>query len=348
MEALKLSNLSVARGSFRLGSIDLSVDEREYFVVIGPTGSGKTTLLKTIAGAFGRVAGNVSLNGTDVTSHPPEKRGIAYVPQNYSLFNHMSVYRNIEFGLKVRRLPREAIRETIGKISEELGIADLLDRSPSSLSGGEQQKVSLARALATSPRLLLLDEPLSMVDPETKSRLLVLLKGIPQKHDCPVMHVTHDWDETYALASRIAVINKGVIVEVGNPQSIFERPRSHFTARLTGFQNIITATAVRTENGSVVELGRGTKLSSSAKVDGKVYACVRPEWVVTDVREGDNVLVGRITGTLRERHGARLMVLVDGVEFSILARKELAVGDEVTFQIPSNALHLIPADQNAA
>ena len=119
MEALKLSNLSVTRGSFRLDSITLDINQREYLVVIGPTGSGKTTLLKTIAGAFNGVTGRVLLDGMDVTGYPPEKRNIVYVPQNYSLFNHMSAYRNIEFGLRARRLPRETIEMSIREISEE-------------------------------------------------------------------------------------------------------------------------------------------------------------------------------------------------------------------------------------
>lgn len=344
MEVLTLSNLSVTRGNFKLDSVSLSVSSQEYLVVIGPTGSGKTTLLKTIAGAFGRVTGSVSLEGRDVTAYPPEKRRIVYVPQNYSLFNHMNAYQNIEFGLKTRGLPREVIVESIDNISKQLGIVDLLDRSPLTLSGGEQQKVTLARALVTSPKVLLLDEPLSMADPETKNRLLIVLKSIPQKYNCSVVHVTHDWDEAYKLANRIAVINSGRIVEEGEPESIFERPKTRFTASLTGFQNIIAADAISEEDGSVLELVKGIRVRSSAKANGRVYACVRPEWISLDLDRKNNVLTGVVTETLRERAGVRLLVSVDGVEFAILAKSQVAVGERITFQIPSNALHLIPAD----
>ena len=327
METLKLSDLSVTRGSFRLEPVNLSVNEREYLVVIGPTGSGKTTLLKTIAGAFGGVRGKILLDGTDVVAYPPEKRKIVYVPQNYSLFNHMTAYGNIEFGLKARNLPRDVIEQSIDNISNQLGIAELLNRSPLTLSGGEQQKVSLARALVTRPKILLLDEPLSMVDPETKSRLLIVLKNIPKNYNCSVMHVTHDWDETYSLADRIAVINKGRIVEVGNPESVFERPKSQFTAHLTGFQNIITGLATPSQSGSIVELDSRIRIISNTRANGNVYACVRPEWIMVGVAEGENILVGIVTDKLRERLGVRLLVSVGSVEFAMLARKEFNAPD---------------------
>ena len=347
MEALKLSNLSVTRGSFRLDSVTLDVGQQEYLVIIGPTGSGKTTLLKTIAGASYRVSGRVVVDGRDVTTDPPEKRSIVYVPQNYSLFNHLSVYRNTEFGLRARGLSREATERAVRDISDELGITSLLDRRPLTLSGGEQQKVALARALVTRPKVLLLDEPLSMVDPETQARLLLVLKSIPKKHNCSIIHVTHDWDEAYALAHRVAVIDKGILVEVGDPQNVFERPATEFSARLTGFQNVLTGAATATSVGSLIHLDRGIELRASQRADGRVVVCVRPEWLKADAKEGDNLLTGSVIETLRERHGRRVIASVDGTEFTILSSKDFVVGDKITFQIPPGAIHLIASEKQA-
>jgi molybdate/tungstate transport system ATP-binding protein len=347
MESLRLSGLSVIRGSFRLHSITLDVSQQEYLVVIGPTGSGKTTLLKAIAGAFNRVSGRVQIEGNDVTDFPPEKRSVVYVPQNYSLFNHMSAYRNIEFGLRARGFPREEAEKSIRDISEELGITNLLDRNPLTLSGGEQQKVSLARALVTKPKVLLLDEPLSMVDPETQTRLLLVLKRIPQRHNCSVMHVTHNWDEAYALANKVAVINMGKLVEVGTTKSVFEKPRTQFSARLTGFQNILSGVATATSSGSIIDLGHGIKVTTNAKAEGLVAVCVRPEWIVVDATEGDNVLTGNVIDTLRERHGIRIIAWVNGIEFTLLSRKEFSVGEKVTFQIPPEVVHIVDSEQDS-
>jgi ABC-type sugar transport system ATPase subunit len=288
------------------------------------------------------------LDGNDVTSYPPEKRNIVYVPQSYSLFNHLSVYRNIEFGLRARGLSREATEKAVRDISEELGIADLVDRRPLTLSGGEQQKVSLARALVTRPRVLLLDEPLSMVDPETQARLLLALKGIPKKHNCSIIHVTHNWDEAYALADRLAVIDGGTLVEVGDPEDVFERPATEFSARLTGFQNVLPGVATSTRDGSVVHLDCGIEIKANRRADGRVVACVRPEWLDADVQQGDNLLTGKVVETLRERHGRRVVASVDGTEFTLLSRRDFAVGEKITFGIPPEVVHLISSDENAA
>ena len=184
-----------------------------------------------------------------------------------------------------------------------------------------------------------------MVYPETQNRLLRVLKSIPSKHNCSVIHVTHNWDEAYALANRIAVINKGSLVEVGNPQSVFEKPTTQFSAHLTGFQNILAGVATPTDNGSIVDLGHGIRVSSNVKANGVVFVCVRPEWISVDVQDGDNVLIGNVIDTFRERHGVRVLASVNGIEFTILSREDFVVGGKVSFQIPPNVIHLIASDQ---
>lgn len=348
METLRLVSLSVVRGRFRVDSVDLVVNEKEYVVIIGHTGSGKTTLLKAVVGAYSPIAGRVLVHGVDVTKHPPESRGVVYVPQNYSLFNHMSVCANVEFGLRAKRLPKNLVEKSVSEVAKQFGIGDLLNRSPQTLSGGEQQKVALARALVTNPRVLLLDEPLTMVDPETKDQILATLKNIPSMYNCSVVHVTHDWDEAYALADTIAVMEKGRITEVGTPESIFERPAKDHTARLTGFQNIHLGTAAADEQGSVVELASDIKLRTDSRVSGRVYACIRPEWINADTFEGTNILTGHVVSVLRDRFGVRVVVAVGGKQFTMITDREPAVGDSLTFQVPGGRVHLIPAGDGRA
>ncbi len=342
METLQLVSLSVARGSFRVDSVNLVVNEQEYLVIIGHTGSGKSTLLKAIVGAYAPVTGRVVVHGTDVTKYPPEKRGVVYVSQDYSLFNHMSVYANIEFGLRAKQLPRGLAKKAISEVTAQFGIEYLVERFPRTLSGGEQQKVALARALVTNPKVLLLDEPLSMVDPETKDQILITLKNIPWKYHCSVVHVTHDWDEAYALGNTIAVMEDGRIIEVGTSESIFERPAKHHTARLTGFQNIHLGTATADEQGSVVELDSDIKLRTGARTNGRVYVCVRPEWINTNIFEGTNILTGRVVSLLRDRLGLRVVVAVGETEFTMITDMQPSVGESLTFQVPAERVHLIP------
>jgi len=174
-----------------------------------------------------------------VTEIPPEARDISYVPQGYAVFDHMSVYENIEYGLRFRGVPSGERRRLVEEIAEDLGIKHLLGRKAVNLSGGEQQRVALARALVVRPKVLLLDEPLSMLDRVTRERIIPLLKELPRRYETTVIHVTHDWDEAYSLADKVFIMNMGRVIEEGDPAQIFERPRSVFTAQFLGFQNVI-------------------------------------------------------------------------------------------------------------
>ena len=340
---LQIVNVNLTLGNFKLDSISLNVDQKEYLIIIGRTASGKTTILKTIAGAYRPSSGKILLNGADITSMPPEKRNIAYVSQIFSSFDPKNVRGNIEFGLRARGVPKPEREELVSGVVKDLGIEHLLDRMPATLSGGEQQRVSLARALVTSPKMILLDEPLSMIDPETKGSIVRLLKAIPEKYKIPVVHVTHEWDEAYSLASRIAVIHQGRIIEVGDPEQIFNEPRSYLTAKLVGFYDMHKGEATITEYGSTIKLENDLELKSHMKISGSVYACVRPEQVKLSVINGFSKLEGRVVEVFRERFGFRTIININNVEFTALLGSKPAKGEAVTITIPEESVYLMPA-----
>ena len=202
-------------GSFRL-DVEFSMS-RSYCVVLGPTGAGKSLLLELIAGILKPDKGRILIDGKDVTNLPPEKRNIGFVPQDYALFPHMSVYKNIAYGLRRDKKGKRKVEE----IAEKLGISHILDRKPTTLSGGERQRVALARALIIQPKLILLDEPLSAVDLRTKEKLMEELKLVHSEFEIPIVHVTHSLIEAVTLANEVAIMMDGKIIEKGKTKDVF-------------------------------------------------------------------------------------------------------------------------------
>ena len=275
--SVQLRDLSIDLGEFHLRQINLDVSEGEYFVILGPTGAGKTVLLEAIAGLYQLRRGRIVLDGEDVTGFPPERRGIGFVYQDYVLFPHLSVAGNIAFGLKMQRMDRRAIEERVAETGRMLGINHLLHRSPRTLSGGEQQRAALARALVVEPRLLLLDEPLSALDPETREGLQRELARLHHTLGTTILHVTHDFEEAVALGERIAVLNEGQVVQVGSSQDIFRKPNSEFVARFVGVRNIFHGQVYPLEDGhQVLRLG-GADVAVVTDLKGAVHGSVRPE-----------------------------------------------------------------------
>ncbi len=285
---VQVIDLWVDLEEFHLRQIELDVAAGEYFVVLGPTGAGKTVLLETIAGLHQPRKGRILLDGEDVTGAPPERRGIGFVYQDYALFPHLSVAGNIAFGLKLRGMDRGAIEERVTVISRLLGIDHLLHRRPGALSGGEQQRVALARALVVEPRLLLLDEPLSALDPEMREGLQRELERLHQQLGTTTVHVTHDFEEAVALGDRIAVVNEGRVVQVGSPEEIFRKPGSEFVARFVGVRNIFRGEIRPGEDGyNVLSLDlsagsgrRGVDIAMVTDLVGWVHGSIRPEEIV--------------------------------------------------------------------
>jgi ABC-type sugar transport system ATPase subunit len=237
---IEIRDMRVRLGKFTLRDINLQIREREYFVILGPTGAGKTVILEAIAGLCRIRHGEIRIGGENATDMPPERRRIAYVPQDYALFPFLNVRENIRFGLKKSVANQEEVDQRIDKLAHLLGILHLLDRQVGNLSGGEKQRVSLARALATSPRILLLDEPLSSLDVSTAKYLRLELRRFHDELGITTIHVTHNLMEAEELADRIAIIDGGNLEQVGTREEIFLSPCNETVSNFIGTPNILS------------------------------------------------------------------------------------------------------------
>ena len=275
---IKIKNLTVKLGNFSLKDINLDIKPHEYFVILGPTGAGKTILLESIAGLYPLSFGEIWFNQQKISSSKPENRQIGMVYQDQVLFPHFSVKENIAFGLKLKKYSLMKIKEKVENIAELFEITSLLNRKPYSLSGGEKQRVALARALVIEPKLLLLDEPLSSLDPEVKERMQRKLREVHQRLKVTIIHVTHDFAEALTLGHRVAVLNQGCIMQVGPSEEFLQHPSCEFVARFGLARNIFAGQAEeeKKDSYSVIKLGN-LKLKALCKKRGKINFSLRPE-----------------------------------------------------------------------
>ena len=229
--------------------VDLDVLDGEFLTLLGPSGSGKTTVLRMIAGFERPDAGTIELGGVDVTNVPPYNRDVNTVFQDYALFPHMSVQKNVEYGLKVKKVAKAEREQRARQALESVRLGGYGDRAPSQLSGGQRQRVALARALVNRPKVLLLDEPLGALDLKLREQMQVELKEIQREVGITFVFVTHDQDEALTMSDRIAVFNEGRIEQLGTPTEVYERPATPFVAGFVGTSNLLTAAAAETVLG---------------------------------------------------------------------------------------------------
>jgi len=320
-----IEDVSVRLGSFSLEEISLTVGDGEYLTILGPTGSGKTMLLRAIIGLQSIDSGRLMVDGTDVAGLPPELRGMGYVPQEHVLFPFLDVSGNIAFGLRNQDggLGASDVRKKVKEVAELVGITHLLDRDARSLSGGEKQRVSLARAIVTEPSLLLLDEPMSSLDHQTKEVLWRTIRRIHRKLDIPIIHVTHDFEEAYLLSDRIGILDEGRIIHVGNKDETFYRPNSSRVASFVGIKNIYPCTVktVSKKDGTVFEWRGREFVAAACKVEPGQEAsfCIHPTQVmiipndrVPEPRE--NTIKGRIVDEFFRGPAVTLFYRIEGSE----------------------------------
>lgn len=346
---IQVKNLYVDLGNFMLGDINLDVEPGEYFIILGPTGAGKTVLLETIAGLYPIKSGQIWLRGKEVTRFEPEKRKISIVYQDHALFPHLSVAENIIFGLKLRKQSRQELTDTLRWLSELLDIAHLLDRSPDTLSGGERQKVALARALSIKPELLLLDEPLSALDPETREGVQQELRQLHDRLMVTVIHVTHDFEEAIALGDRIAVLGDGRIKQIGTPEQIFRQPNSEFVARFAMARNIFAGEVVEKDDGDTVFRTEDADLMVVTDLRGKLHASVRPEDIIVSPQpfrsSARNSFCGIITNITDKGSTLYLTVSLPPDFICLVTRRSfeeigLAEGNKVYITFKASAVHI--------
>lgn len=346
---IKIRGLSKRLKDFNIEDIDLDIKEKEYFVILGPTGTGKTVLLELIAGLVCPDRGNIFFNGEELTELPPEERNIGMVYQDYMLFPHLNVKENITFGLKVRGVKQEERERALKKIVRLFRIEHLLTRDVKNLSGGEKQRVALARALITAPRILLLDEPLSALDPGTKEQLQKNLKELHERLETTTIHITHDFNEALALADRIAIMHNGKIVQTGKPEEIFKQPNSSFVAEFVGVKNIFRGRVLVEGEDKYVELNNGLKIAVITDREGWVNLIVRPEDILISyepfVSSARNCFSGEVVN-IRNRLSMVELTVDIGVELIVYitghSLKEMGItrGKRVFVTFKASAVHV--------
>jgi spermidine/putrescine transport system ATP-binding protein len=263
--------------------IDLAIRTGEFFSMLGPSGCGKTTTMRMIAGFEEPTRGTVRLDGRDVTAAPPNKRDVNMVFQSYALFPHMSVFENVAFGLRRKSVPRDQITRQVGEMLEIVDLTGREQRRPRELSGGQQQRVALARALVNHPKALLLDEPLGALDLKLRQAMQVELKRIQREVGITFVYVTHDQNEALTMSDRIAVMNDGVIEQLGSPRDIYEHPATRFVAGFIGTSNLLAGSLARVTGGQgVIEVSPDERIivragRSELTVGQEVELTVRPE-----------------------------------------------------------------------
>jgi putative spermidine/putrescine transport system ATP-binding protein len=311
-------------GGVGLNGLDLAAEPGELIALLGPSGCGKTTALRALAGLERVDTGSILVDGRDVTDEPANRRDLGMVFQSYSLFPHLTSGQNVEFGLRMRKVPAAERRRRAAEALDLVGLGQHGERYAHQLSGGQQQRVALARALVTRPRVLLLDEPLSALDAKVRVQLREEIRRIQTELGITTFFVTHDQEEALAVADRVAVMRAGVIEQIGRPEELYRRPVSAFVAEFVGLTNRLPATVAA---GRLTVLGQDVPLAGDA-LDGAVIAYIRPEDVLFGAAGlPGEVLTSSFLGALR-RTGVRL---ADGTELSVqhAASEVLAAGDRV-------------------
>ncbi len=349
---LELKNISKRFPDFCLKDVSFSVNQGDYFILLGESGAGKSMLLETIAGLVQSDSGSILLEGKDITHHKIQNRGIGLVFQDHAVFPHMTVYENISYSLHGRISGHEEKKKMVRMIAEQLSISGLLDRRPSTLSGGELQRVALARTLIQEPRVLLLDEPLASLDSRIKSELRTQLRMIHRQGQT-IVHVTHDYEEALSLGNRIAVIHNGSIIQVGTPEEVFLNPTSEFVAYFVGVRNFFRVRLTGEKYNTVALADKKIAIRLLPTDNGpEGFIMIRGEDIILSKESLDSSATNNLVGTITEIiPGVKgIDVVVDaGINLHALitpeslTHLELSEGKRIWLHFKATAVRFIPA-----
>ncbi|HWO95782.1 MAG TPA: ABC transporter ATP-binding protein [Bacillus sp. (in: firmicutes)] len=320
-------------------NVSLSIKKGEFLTILGPSGSGKTSLLKLIAGFESLSEGKIELNNEDISKKEPYLRNVGMLFQNYALFPHMTVYDNVAYPLKIRKMGKEDIRKKVSDILDLVHLTDFSNRYPGQLSGGQQQRVALARAIVFNPPLLLLDEPLGALDKQLRQNMQLEIKRIQETVGITTISVTHDQEEALTMSDRICVMKEGRVVQVDTPDELYRRPANHFVAEFIGEINLLEGTVNEVSNDrisiklneetvSLVELNE--KTNNSGLVGSAVSLAVRPE----DIR------ISEESGTFDTEFNVTVTDVIYVGE-SLKVKASSPFNKELTIKVPSYSSHKV-------
>lgn len=341
---IKVDNCSLDLPGFSLEEINLEIEKGEFFALIGPTGAGKSLLLEAIMGILSLRSGQIIIDQKEVTGLPPEKRGLGILYQDLALFPHMNVKKNILYGIKYQDISRQEVDRRFNDLIERLRLRHLLNRSPTTLSGGEKQRVALARLLILNPVAILLDEPLSALDPMFQDEIKDLFKSLNTEMGITFIMVSHNFTDVFYLADRGAIINKGQIIQVGPVQELFQKPNSCFVANFVGVKNLFQ---IRINGNKAIMDDLEINLDSSNKEDANFLA-LRPEDIVPvsdSCNNFDNSFIGTMTRLVCKGFYFEIGIRVGRAEFQaiwsryLVEQYNLSIGDKIEIAFSANSVH---------
>ncbi|MFW2368875.1 MAG: ABC transporter ATP-binding protein [Desulforhopalus sp.] len=338
-KGLSLKNIKKSYGAVEaVKDISLEINSGEFFTLLGPSGCGKTTLLRIIAGLELQDSGEVILEGEDITMLPAIKRQINTVFQSYALFPHLTIFENVAFGLRSRKVANQEVNDRVKDALEILEIGQMANRYPHQLSGGQNQRVALARALVNEPKVLLLDEPMSALDAKLRAQVQVELRRLQQRLGQTFILVTHDQDEALVVSDRIAVMKEGDIIQFGTPEEVYDYPKNKFVAEFLGAANLIEGTY--RDNMFHTDLGIFELESPPSWEKGAV--AIRPEWIrISDTKPEKNGILATVTEIIYRGTNLDIWLNPGPIRVRSSSYKQIKEGDEVWLDLASKEMAVL-------